>query len=133
MKTLFKITLAAIVGLFSGQMAFADVYVISNSAVNISAGDIKDIFTGEKQSVGGTKLAVADNKAAIGEFTQKALGLDEAKYSATWSKKNFRDGVPLPKAKANDAETFDFVKSTPGGVGYSTSAPPAGITMVKKY
>ena len=118
---------------FTSSFALAgDLIVITNSATDISEGDIKDIFTGEKQTAGATKITVADNKAIQADFAQKALGMDDAKYQSTWQKKNFRDAVPLPKSKANDAEVIDFVKSTPGAVGY-VGAATGDVKVVKKY
>ena len=44
----------------------ADVVVIANPGIAISSGDIKDIFLGEKQFAGSTKLIVIDNASAQG-------------------------------------------------------------------
>ena len=114
-------------------ISLADVYVIANSSATVSAGDIKDIFLGEKQLSGSTKLVPVDNSAAQAEFLTKVLQLDSAKYDSLWTKKSFRDGVNPPAVKASDADVINAVKASPGGVGYITSAPPAGVTVVKKF
>jgi hypothetical protein len=111
----------------------ADVYVISNPTATVSAGDIKDIFLGEKQLSGSTKLAPVDNSAAQTEFLAKVMQLDSVKYDSLWTKKSFRDGVNPPVLKASDADVINAVKASPGGVGYITSAPPPGVTVVKKF
>jgi hypothetical protein len=114
-------------------ISLADVYVIANSSATVAAGDIKDIFLGEKQLSGSTKLVPLDNSAAQAEFLAKVLQLDSAKYDSLWTKKSFRDGVNPPAVKASDADVINAVKASPGGVGYITSAPPAGVTVVKKF
>ena len=81
----------------------------------------------------GTKLVLADNKASLDEFAQKAMKSDAGKYTSGWAKKAFRDGVPAPKSKSNDAEAIDFVKSTPGGVSYVGGAAPAGVKVLGKF
>src|SRR5271170_7025961 len=84
--------------------SIADVYVISNPTATVSAGDIKDIFLGEKQLSGSTKLAPVDNSAAQSEFLAKVMQLDSVKYYSLWTKKSFRDGVNPPALKASDAD-----------------------------
>ena len=76
-------------GLASG-LAHADLYAIANSATTISAGDVKDVFTGEKQVAGSTKLVPVDNGATQDAFLSTALKMDSARYKSIWTKKSFR-------------------------------------------
>lgn len=112
--------------------ARAEVVVIANSGTAVTQADLRDVFTGEKQFVGSTKLIAVDNSAAQGEFLSKALKMDKDKYSSVWTKKGFRDGMNPPSVKSGDAEVIDFVKRTPGAVGYVSSSP-AGVTVVGKF
>src|SRR5665647_3119618 len=57
---------------YSGANA-AEVVVIANPRISISGGDIKDIFLGEKQFAGSTKLVVIDNASAQGAFLSKFM------------------------------------------------------------
>jgi len=73
MNTFFKpvfgmMLLGAGVALALPSASLADVYVIANPAATVSAGDIKDIYLGEKQMSGSTKLVPVDNSAAQAEF-----------------------------------------------------------------
>lgn len=111
--------------------AKADVYVITHTGTSVTAEDVKDIFLGEKQLAGSTKITPIDNSAAQAEFLQKAIGMDTAKYNTTWTKKSFRDGLNPPAVKSSDLEVVEFVKKTEGAVGY-TSTPPEGVTVVTK-
>ncbi len=128
-----KVIVAAIFALSYASLAWsAQIYVIVNPDVNIESDDLKTIFLGEIQFSGSLKLELADNSAAQGVFLSKILGMSKAKYEALWVKKTFRDGVIQPPLLVNDAEVIDFVKKTPGAVGYVTT-PPTGVKVVDQY
>jgi hypothetical protein len=118
-----------LVGLAPAARA-ADLYVIANAGTAISASDVRDIFLGEKQFVGSVKLVPVDNAAAQDQFLAKVMKMEAAKYTSSWTKKSFRDGVSAPPVKGSDAETIEFVRQTPGAVGYVKSAPKDGIKVV---
>jgi ABC-type phosphate transport system substrate-binding protein len=56
--------------------------------------------------------------------------MNSAKYAGIWTKKAFRDGLTAPAMKSGDAEVIEFVKRTPGAVGYVSSSP-SGVNIVK--
>ena len=107
--------------------------VIANNDVSLTSAEVKDVFTGEKQSAGNVKLTLVDNQVAIADFVSKVLGMESGKYTAMWAKKSFRDGVPLPKTKSSDSEVSDFVKSTSGAIGYVSGATPSGLKEISKF
>ncbi len=111
---------------------FADVYVISNQSITIDPSDIPDIFLGDKQFNGNTRIIPVDNLSAQVQFLDKALKLEPAKYSSKWVKKTFRDGMNPPIMKSTDLEVIDYVKRTVGSVGYVTFTGP-GVNIIKKY
>jgi hypothetical protein len=134
MKTRYLLAVAAAALISSGSpAALAEGAVIANSAISLSSADVKDIFTGEKQLAGSTKITPVDNAAAQSDFLAKVLKMDATKYQTAWTKKSFRDGVTAPAVKGTDAEVVEFVKHTPGGVGYISGAAPNGVTVVTKY
>ena len=110
----------------------AELYVISNPGLNIEPAALKPIFLGDTQFSGSLKLEVTDNSAAQAVFLSKVIGMDKAKYDAAWVKKSFRDGVNQPPVRGSDAEVIDFVKKTPGGVGYVITAP-IGVKIIQQY
>jgi ABC-type phosphate transport system substrate-binding protein len=112
--------------------AAADIYVIANPALVLSADEAKEAFLGEKQLAGSVKLVPIDNAAAQAEFLSKVYGMDLAKYNTLWAKKGFRDGLNAPPVRASDLEVIANVKSTPGAIGY-VSAPAAGVVVIRKY
>lgn len=125
-------TLVCAVLLGLSPLVLAEVVVIANPGTSISAGEVSDVFLGEKQFAGSVKLVPVDNGPLQDAFVSKALGMDSGKYNAKWAKKSFRDGLTPPPVKSGDLEVIEFVKRTAGAVGYVGSAP-AGVTVVTKY
>lgn len=126
-----RLAFLACAGLLAAP-AFADVYVIANPNVALAADDVRDVFLGDKQLAGGTKLVPVDNAAAQPEFLQKVLKLDAARYNAIWVKKGFRDGLNAPPVKNTDAEVIAIVRGTPGAIGYVAN-PPRDLKVLGKY
>lgn len=118
---------------FAGAAGTGDVYVVCNPGISLAPADVRDVFVGDKGFAGAVKLAPADNSAAQSAFLEKVLKIGAAKYSGIWTRKSFRDGVNPPPVKANDAEAFAYVKQTPGGCSYVTTAPVSGVSVVGKY
>jgi hypothetical protein len=130
-STLFRYFSAVLLALLLPQLAYAaDVVVISHPGTAISAGDVKDVFLGDKQFAGATKLVPVDNASLQDSFLSKYLDMSRNKYSSAWTKKSFRDGLIAPAMKSGDAEVIDFVKRTPGAVGYVSSAP-SGVNVAR--
>lgn len=128
-----RVLLPVAVGVAIGMACLgvnAQVVVITNPSITLTADDLRDVFLGEKLLAGSTKLVPVDNASAQDLFLSKVVKLDAAKYTTAWTKKSFRDGLSPPATKATDAEVIDFVKRTSGAVGYVKSAPPAGVTTI---
>jgi len=124
-------TAASLVALAPSARA-GDLYVIANSGTQVSQADVREIFLGEKTLAGAVKLVPVDNAQAQEEFLGRVMKMEATKYTASWTKKTFRDGVSPPPIKGSDAEVVQFVKATPGGVGYVTTSP-GGVTVVGKF
>lgn len=135
MKKVFKaaqLALLLTLGGFSMLAQAQSVVVIANSGTPVAAADVVEIFLGEKQFVGSTKIVPVDNGPMQDAFLSKVLSLDSGKYNAKWAKKSFREGLNPPAVKSGDLEVVEYVKRTPGAVGYVGSSP-AGVTVVHKY
>ncbi len=109
--------LAMLSGLAHGQ----SVTVIAHPSVTLQAGELRELFVGDKQFAGALKLVPVDNRSAQRGFLATVLHLDPARYATLWAKKAFRDGLEAPAAKASDAEVLAFVQSTRGAIGYVTT------------
>lgn len=123
--------LVAIQGL-ACTVAYADIFVISNNGTQIASSEIKEVFTGDKQFAGPTKLIPVDNGPAQEAFLSSVLRMETARYNTIWTKKSFREGLVPPTVKSGDNEVLDYVRRTPGAVGYVTTQP-SGVNVVHKY
>jgi len=111
-----------------GALARADdLFVICDPRAPLTLADVHDLFLGEKQFAGALKLVPIDNSAAQAVFLEKVLKMDSAKYSITWTKKSFRDGINPPLVTGSDAEALAYVKRTPGACSDVTT-PGDGMT-----
>jgi hypothetical protein len=110
----------------------ADIFVIANPSLSLSAGDIKDVYLGDKQIAGKTRIEAMDNAGLQDEFLDKALGMDTRKYNTIWVKKGFRDGLSPPSVKASDLEVINAVQNRPGALGY-VSSRPQGVKVLAKF
>jgi hypothetical protein len=131
MRTRLKLLLLAALAGSCGATQAADLYVVCNARVSISAADVRDMFLGEKQFAGTIKLVPIDNSAAQQVFLDKVLQMNAAKYSTAWTKKSFRDGVNPPQVAGSDAEALAYVRRTPGACSYVT-APASDVVVVSK-
>lgn len=132
--TVLKFTLGVVASLaFAMPCCAADVFVIANKGLGIAGADIRDVFVGDKQVDGGTKIVPIDNTAAQKDFLEKVIKVDASKYASIWAKKGFREGLNPPAVKSGDAEVIATVKSTPGAIGYVGNKPPDDVKLIQKY
>lgn len=133
MKTAFARRAAALFLALAGvSAAQAEQFVITNPGTTLTAAEVRDVYLGEKQFAGSVKLAPVDNFGAQDQFLAKVLNMDRAKYVTVWTKKAFREGLVQPPLKNSDNEVLDFVRRTPGAVGY-VATQPSGVNIVEKY
>lgn len=126
----FRFCLVTVLALCSiGGAAAGDVIIITHPGITLSTDEVKDVYLGEKQFAGSTRLVPVDNLAAQPEFLARFLQMNITRYNNAWNKKTFRDGLTPPTVKLSDAEVIEYVKRTPGAVGYIGS--PGGVSIVK--
>ncbi len=109
-----------------------DLLVVCHPSVTLSADEVREVFLGEKQFAGSTKLAPVENGSLQAEFQARVLKVDGARYASVWSKKGFREGLTPPAVRATDAEVIAAIKANPGTVGYVSKAP-ADVKVIQKY
>ncbi len=128
--TVLRQLVLAAVALPPGLACSADLVVITHSGTTLSADDIKDVYSGQTQMSGATRLVPVDNGAAQEAFLAQVVKSDLSRYNSAWVKKSFRDGISAPAVKTGDADVLDFVRRTPGAVGY-VRVVPAGVNVVQ--
>ena len=131
--TLRVLSLCVAVLLAGGAVADAHAQtLITNTGVTIAPADVRIIYIGEKQFAGAVRLVPVDNTSAQERFLGTFVKVDSGKYNSIWAKKSFREGVNPPPAKASDGEVVEFVRRTPGAIGYITDASKAvGVSVLK--
>ncbi|MGH8865701.1 MAG: hypothetical protein ACREVZ_13830 [Burkholderiales bacterium] len=117
----------------AGRTFAGDLYIACNTRVSLERSDVRELFLGEKHFAGSIKLDPVDNAAAQADFLARVLQMDHAKYSRVWIKKSFRDGINPPQMLGSDIEVLAYIKRTPGGCGYLTTAPGSAVTFVGKF
>ena len=116
----------------SGHARATDLWIIANSETPLSPAELKEVYLGEKQFAGGIKLNPVDNAASQGIFLSTVLGMARSRYQAAWLRKSFRDALDPPPQLSSAAEVLEFVRATPGAIGY-VSTPPVGVVVILKY
>ena len=122
-------TALALAALWAPKAEAADYVVITHPGLTLSADDIKDVYIGQMQMAGSIRLVPVDNGAAQEAFLARVVRMEVGRYNTAWLKKAFRDGVSAPALKAGDAEVLEFVRRTPGAVGY-VRVVAAGVNVV---
>ena len=128
------IAIAALVFVGCAYAYGGEIYVVTRADVKLAAGDIREVYLGDKEFSGNVRLVPVDNQAAQAEFAAKVLAMGLDRYNTLWTKKAFRDALNPPAVKATDAEVLEFVKHTRGGVGYLSFAPrDKDVIIVGKF
>jgi hypothetical protein len=101
----------------------ADVKVIANSSVtatSVSAGDIKDVFLLDKDSLGGSHVEPVLTKGgpAHEAFLKDYIGRNDSALQAFYRSLVFTGKASMPKMLASDAEVVAYVAKTKGAIGY---------------
>ena len=122
-------TALALAALWAPKAEAADYVVITHPGLTLSADDIKDVYIGQMQMAGSIRLVPVDNGPAQEAFLARVVRMEVGRYNTAWIKKAYRDGVSAPALKAGDAEVLEFVRRTPGAVGY-VRVVAAGVNVV---
>lgn len=123
--------LCAMAPLLCGAARAGD--VIAHPSVTLSANDIRDVYLGEKLLYGNLRLVATDNATAQEEFLAAILQTTRRNYEARWTRKTFREGLRAPVVKDSDAEVMNYVRSTPGAIGYVGGVAGGGVNVLVSY
>jgi ABC-type phosphate transport system substrate-binding protein len=114
----------------SGSIAKAqEAVVIVNSGVKtteVSASDLRDIFTGAKSSLGdGSHVTPVTLKGGESHeaFLKKYVGKSDSAFRAGWRSLVFTGQASMPKTFDTEAALLDYVAATPGAIGYVGKDP----------
>ena len=137
MKKLLLVFLFAALAAVFAQQAQAQAIVIANpsvKAMDVSKGDLKDIFTGGASSLkdGSHVTPVLLKDGAVNtEFLSAYVGKNDAAFRAGWRSLLFSGQASIPKSLDSEAAMVDYVAHNPGAIGYvSKSAPHEGVKVL---
>lgn len=120
MKNKF-ILFAALLFLAMGEAVAGDVVVIGSTGMGkLDAVMVQKVFTGKVIEVNGRHVyAVNIRPSALRDrFLRHFLDQDDEKYTAYWTVRRFiGKGVP-PRELPGVEEVIEFVRNTPGAIGY---------------
>ncbi len=125
MKRILIITLT----LFLASQAQAGV-VVSAGIDKLSGAEIKRLYLGKIDSVGGIKVKLADFEPLKSAFLGKVLGKNKRAYKRLWMKKLFSDGEEIPSSFKSALMLTEFLKQHPNAIGYLPAPPEDGSLRV---
>jgi len=110
-----------------GSVAAAElkeIAVISSksfSADALTLEEVKEIYRGERQIIGGVRLKPIDQRDSQpirAGFLGKVMNFSSDEYVTYWNNRLFREGGIPPIPKNNSAEVIGAVQDTDGAIGY---------------
>jgi ABC-type phosphate transport system substrate-binding protein len=133
-----KMLLCVCVGLAlaTAPASGAGVVVVAHPSVgvsDVSAADLKEIFLGNKTSVGGADVqpVLAESGVAHEAFLKDYVGKSPAALKNHFKSLVFTGKGSMPKSFGSDAEIVKYVAATKGAIGYvSSGAEGAGVKTI---
>ncbi len=86
----------------------------------ITLDNLKEIYLGQKQIIGGLRLRPVDQRddLEIKQSFLQALQLSGLVYSTYWNNRLFREGGNSPISAQNSEEVIKTVETVDGAIGY---------------
>lgn len=108
-------------------------YLIAHPGLAITRAEAREAWLGDTpaEAPESATLVASDNGPLQDEFLRKLLKLERAQYEKLWNRRAFRDGAQPPLRFRSDAEVNDYVRRTPGAVGY-VRAPGSRVKVLGK-
>ena len=115
--------------------AAGGVVVIGDARLTrLDAPTLEKVYTGKVIEVDGipvTAINANSGSAIRNRFLQVYLHQDEDKYTAYWTVRRYIGKGASPRELSSSAEVINFVKSTPGAIGYIDEADvPPGVNVL---
>jgi ABC-type phosphate transport system substrate-binding protein len=108
-------------GLVGTAKAAGGIVVIANTnVVNVDATTLQKIYTGRVVELNGVPVTAvnAGNSTVRARFLQSYMNEDENTYVAYWIKRKYAGLGIQPRELASGSAVINYVKATPGAIGY---------------
>jgi ABC-type phosphate transport system substrate-binding protein len=118
--------------------AAGDIVVIGNANLTkLDAETVERIYTGKAVKVGDipvTAVNVTSDNPVRRRFLKTYLNRDDDVYVAYWTVRRYSGLGAPPKELPSSAEVINYVKSTPGAIGYVEEGEvlPPGLNILLK-
>jgi len=107
----------SLVSLFGANVSQAGLVFICHPSTSLSEADVKAALQGDRPAV-----KPCENSSLKNDMLS-FVGITDKRYASQWQIKSFREGATIPPVKGGDSDVVDFVKNTPGGMGYVSAKP----------
>jgi ABC-type phosphate transport system substrate-binding protein len=127
----------ALLGGSSRTLAAQEFKLVAHPSLAVDAIDAptaQKVFLKQISKVSGAAVTPVDQApaAAVREaFSKKVVGRPVGAVQQYWQQKIFSGGDVPPATKSSDRDVVEFVKNTPGAIGYvSASASTDGVKVL---
>ena len=136
-KTGLRTPLVLLTFIAGEALAAGGVVVIGDARLTrLDVPTLEKVYTGKVIEVDGipvTAINANSGSAVRNRFLQVYLNQDEDKYTAYWTVRRYIGKGASPLELSSSAEVNNFVKSTPGAIGYIDEADvPPGVNVLLK-
>jgi ABC-type phosphate transport system substrate-binding protein len=136
-ETALRMLLVALAYIPVEACAAGGVVVIGDARLTrLDATTLEKVYTGRVIEVDGipvTAVNASSGSAIRSRFLQVYLNQDEDKYTAYWTVRRYIGKGASPREMSSSADVINFVKSTPGAIGYIDEADVApGVNVLLK-
>ena len=123
MMTKARVLLLIVLMLAATAVFAEEVAVVVNPNIKISevsSSDLRDVFNGDKSSLGGVHVVPVTLKGgpAHEAFLKAHVGKSDSAFRASWRSLVFTGQGSMPKTFDTEAALVDYVAATPGAIGY---------------
>ena len=134
--TTLRILLA--LGLYGSTVTAAETVVVANpDTPAINEATLKKIYLGKVVEVSERPVVpvnLVKGNVLRKEFMEKVVGMDDDKYIAYWTVRRYIGKGSPPREFAIIQEQREFLRTTPGSVGYQDESADSkqGVKMILK-
>lgn len=136
MKNIFLITILAVFYSFPAfSQSFKIIVNASNEVSSLSQKEVSDYFMKKKTKwPSGIAVAPVDQSSSSKvreQFSQQIHGKSTGAIRNYWQQAAFSGSGTAPTEKASDSDVIEYVKKTPGAIGYiSADANVSGVKVI---
>jgi ABC-type phosphate transport system substrate-binding protein len=136
-KARIRTLLVALACVASESDAAGGLVVIGHvNLTRLDASTLEKIYTGKVIEVDGIPVTAVNANSGSpvrSRFLKVYLNQDEDKYTAYWTVRRYIGKGASPRELPNSTEVINFVKSTPGAIGYIDEADVTpGVNVLLK-